>query len=211
MAQTNTDSYQAYLDDPQKMNATVSGIKHTLSPLPKSTRKVLRYIAKDSLNPYEPVSVVCEFAGNLDAYLKKSNDSLNLSDAVKWTTVSCADQSESPKIFTEELFERIGEKMSGNKKGGPSFLEMNEFLKELTKKGVLYRSKKRDEETMYALTPEASAAVKIVNKLREFPWSYPIDILPQGPIVTEAQKNSKAFPKYLKRFLQLEMQIINGR
>jgi hypothetical protein len=195
------------------MNRTVEGIKDALSALPKSTRKVLRYIAKGSLNPYEPVSVECEFAGNLDAYLKKRNDDFSLSPAnsVRWSTACCSNQIESPKIFTGELFERIGEKMNGNKKGGPSFIEMNDFLKELTRKGVLHKSQQPGEETRYALTPEASAAVGIVTKLRKFPWSYHIDILPQGPVVTEAQKNSKAFPKYVERFLELEMQIINGR
>ncbi len=211
MVQT-ADPYQTYLDDPKKMYSTVSGIEDSLSALPKSTRKVLRYIAKDSLDPYKPVSAVCEFVGNLDAYLKKRNGdySLSPSNAVRWSTVCCSDQIESPKIFTGSLFERIGEKMNGNKEGGPSFLEMNDFLKELTKKGVLHRSKQNHEETRYALTPEASAALEIVNKLRTFPWSYPIDIFPQGPAVTEEQKNSKAFPKYKERFLKLEMQIING-
>ena len=48
-----------------------------------------------------------------------------------------------------------------------------------------------------------------MKKIRELPWIYPIDILPKGPFVSEEQKKSKAFPEYLNRFLELEMQIIN--
>jgi hypothetical protein len=219
MAQADTDSnspvvpvvdpYQTYLDDPKKMNDTVSGLKDAISALPKNTKKVLRYLAKDSLNPYKPVSVECDFAGKLDVYLKQRNDSLDLANAVRWGII-CPSESESAKIFTGDLFNRIGEKMNGTKEGGPGFLEMNDFLKEMTKEGVLYRSQQPNSEAMYALTPEASEAVKIVNKVRKFPWSYPIDILPNGPFVSKEQKKSKAFPKYVERFLELEMKIING-
>jgi hypothetical protein len=193
------------------MLRTVSGLREAVNELPPNVRKILKYIARDSIDPYEPVSVVCDFIGSLDKYLSKhiDDDRVRLARAVRWRTIVNSDKT-SGEIFDQDMFERIGEKMRG-KRECPSFNNMNDFIEELTDAGVLYRYQAPHSEALYVLTPEAAEALRVLHTIRGFPWSYPINILPKGPLITKKEECSKAFPEYKKRFLELEMDIIEGR
>jgi hypothetical protein len=209
-----TDSYAEILNDPTRMWNTVRGLKNAVDELPPNVRKVLKYISIDSLDPEEPVSVVCDFISSLDAYLTKLERENNyllspkLARRVRWSIISCG-KKESKEIYDQELFQRIGERMGREKDEGPSFIDINNFIEELTEAGVLSRHQAPHSEATYSLTPEAVEALNALKKIRRYPWAYPINILPKGRVVMEDEKGS-SFPEYRKRFLELERQIIEG-
>jgi len=207
---TAIDLYAEALKDPEKMYNAVVGLKYAVNELQPSVRKILKYIAKDSIDPYKSVSVVCDFINVLDAYLERhaGDEDAKLARSVRWSTIVNSGKT-SDEIFKDGMFERIGEKMTGVREP-PGFTHMDEFINELTDAGVLYRYQAPRSEVRYTLTSEAVEALRVLNQIRKFPWAYPIDILPQGSVVTKDQKNSKAFPEYKKRFLELVGQIIEG-
>ena len=210
MEVTKSDPFQEYIEDPEKMLKTVSGLREAVRELPPGVRRVLKYIAKDSLDPYEPVSVVCDFISSLDKYLSKHQDGSRLARAVDWKTIVYSSKS-SVEIYDKTMLERISEKMKG-KLEFPGFLDMNNFIKELTEAGVIFRHQEPNSMAQYILTPEAVEALRVLDKIRKFPWSYPIQNITKttktGVDFPQGAKESKSFSTYKKRFLELEMNII---
>jgi len=207
MTVATTDLLEPYLKRPKHLLEMAECIKEEIWELPLDVRKVLRYIAKDSLDPYAEPSLVYTFVDKLDKYLS-SHKLETFVRAVRWEYVHLYDN----KLFGNPLelknfLEKVADMMKGK---GVNSLHYLEFIDELKKENVLFETPTiKGVPIKIGLTPEACEAKRILDIIRGPSVSmFPIMNL-DGKLPKEAE-NSKVFLEYKELYINLVAQAING-